>query len=191
MHIYLIRHGESTSDIEDRYGGYYDDHLTSRGRSQAQTLAKQLASKKIEIIYSSPFFRAKETAEILKDCLQSKLQIVQDIRERNRYGILTGMIKSEAKKEFPDQVALLKDTYTTLKNGESYQQFKRRVLSAFEQITEHPVSAVAIITHAGPIRCFFREVLKRGELKNIPDCAVFALEKKGSAYTLVTVENIR
>ena len=31
MKIYLIRHGETTSDIEDRFGGDYDDHLTSHG----------------------------------------------------------------------------------------------------------------------------------------------------------------
>lgn len=31
MKIYLIRHGESTSDIKLRYDGDYDDHLTSKG----------------------------------------------------------------------------------------------------------------------------------------------------------------
>jgi broad specificity phosphatase PhoE len=35
MIIYLIRHGESTSDIDNLYGGDYDDHLTENGKAQA------------------------------------------------------------------------------------------------------------------------------------------------------------
>lgn len=34
MKIYLVRHGETTGDVEDRYGGWYDDHLTDRGKEQ-------------------------------------------------------------------------------------------------------------------------------------------------------------
>lgn len=30
MKIFLIRYGETTGDVEDRYGGWYDDHLTKR-----------------------------------------------------------------------------------------------------------------------------------------------------------------
>lgn len=35
MKIYLIRHGESTSDVENRYGGTYNDHLTQKGKAQS------------------------------------------------------------------------------------------------------------------------------------------------------------
>ena len=41
MKIYLIRHGESVSDIENLYGGTFDDELTERGQEQAQELAKE------------------------------------------------------------------------------------------------------------------------------------------------------
>ena len=36
MKIYLIRHGETTGDIEDRYGGDYDDHLSKNGKQQVE-----------------------------------------------------------------------------------------------------------------------------------------------------------
>ena len=39
MKIFLIRHGETTGDIENRYGGSYDDHLTQRGRAQLEETA--------------------------------------------------------------------------------------------------------------------------------------------------------
>ena len=37
--IYLIRHGETTGDVEDRYGGAYDDHLSEKEKAQARELA--------------------------------------------------------------------------------------------------------------------------------------------------------
>jgi broad specificity phosphatase PhoE len=66
MKIYLIRHGETTGDVEDRYGGDYDDHLTSKGKDQAKKLAEKIKDFGIERIFTSPRIRAKETSEILK-----------------------------------------------------------------------------------------------------------------------------
>ena len=80
MKIFLVRHGESTSDMEDRYGGHYDDHLTEKGKRQAQKVAKQLAGKGIEVIFSSPFHRARETAEIMSRDLKCPVKIVDDIK---------------------------------------------------------------------------------------------------------------
>ena len=54
MKIFLIRHGESTGDIEDRYGGDYDDSLTEKGFVQAGNLAEQLANEGIELLMHSP-----------------------------------------------------------------------------------------------------------------------------------------
>ena len=48
MKIYLIRHGETTGDVEDRYGGDYDDCLSKTGEKQVKELAKKdLTSEKI------------------------------------------------------------------------------------------------------------------------------------------------
>jgi broad specificity phosphatase PhoE len=62
MKIFFIRHGETTGDVENLYGGIYDDHLSPKGRDQAQRLAIVLKDKGIERIFSSPLIRAKETA---------------------------------------------------------------------------------------------------------------------------------
>jgi len=42
MKIYLIRHGESASDLVNKYGGAHDDELTNKGISQAKEPAKLL-----------------------------------------------------------------------------------------------------------------------------------------------------
>ena len=63
MRLIFIRHGETTGDIEDRYGGAYDDLLSPCGEEQVRQLADELAASGIEKIFSSPLRRAQQTAQ--------------------------------------------------------------------------------------------------------------------------------
>ena len=175
MKIYLIRHGESTSDIENRYGGDYDDPLTETGHQQAEDLAVTLHDKGIQTIFTSPRIRAQETAAELQQVLDCTVSPVADLRERNFYGVLTGMNKEEARTKHPELVALLEDRHNTLPQGEPYSQFADRVQKAWETITASSYETVAVVTHAGPIRCIFRDILGKGELSSIGDCAYFEI----------------
>jgi broad specificity phosphatase PhoE len=187
MIIYLIRHGETTGDIEDRYGGNYDDHLTNNGIKQAKELAENLKDKGIQIIFSSPKIRAKETAQIVSKTLNIKLEIANDLRERNNYGILTGMIKSEAKEKYPEEVEKLEknELRHNVANSEDYESFKKRIVNAFEGIiNDNKYETVAIVSHGGPIRCIVREILKLGEIKHLKDCEILEIKKEGNKINL-------
>lgn len=105
MKIYLIRHGQTTGDLEDRYGGDYDDHLTEEGRSQAGELAEKLKDRNIKHLLHSPRLRAIETAQIVFDQMGIPMKEIEDLKERNGYGVLTGLIRAEAKERFPEEVA--------------------------------------------------------------------------------------
>ena len=63
MKIYLIKQGETSGDLENRYGGDYDDHLSLNRIKQAENLENKLKSKKLQMIYHSPKIRATETAQ--------------------------------------------------------------------------------------------------------------------------------
>lgn len=54
MLLYIVRHGEPD---------YSTDTLTERGKRQAEAVGKRLYDSKINRIFSSPFGRARETAE--------------------------------------------------------------------------------------------------------------------------------
>lgn len=54
MHLIVIRHGQTTGDVEDRCGGAYDDLLSPEGEAQVRQLAEELAGKGIQQIYTSP-----------------------------------------------------------------------------------------------------------------------------------------
>lgn len=188
MKIYLIRHGQTTGDVEDRYGGDYDDHLTEEGKLQAKNLAEKLADEGIEIIYCSPKIRAQETAEILRQKLNCKIETIDDLRERNQNGILTGMVRAEAKEKYPDLAELVKDYRNTLPNSEPYEDLRSRILKTWSELVESSNITIAVLTHGGPIRVIFREVLKE-EIK-IEDCGYAVLESVDDELKMVKTEGI-
>lgn len=159
MKIYLIRHGETTSDLEDRYGGSYDDHLTERGRQQAQQLARELADSGIEKIFCSPLIRARETAGILSRMLHIEVEEVKNLRERNRYGALTGLTKADALGKFPSHVAALEPITNTIEGAEKWDDFNDRIIGAFYELAKKPFETIAILTHGGPLRVLTAKVL--------------------------------
>ncbi len=192
MRIYLVRHGETTGDLEDRFGGDYDDHLTPRGLKESEELAKKLKGKLIGEIYSSPRIRALETAAILAEATGAEINVVNDLRERNHYGVLTGMVKSEAKDKHPEHVAeLQKGLNHNLKGSESYPDFKKRVAKAWSEIMAEGESPIAVVTHGGVIKCIVREILKRGEFETLGDCAILTIERDSNSLSLKELEGAK
>jgi broad specificity phosphatase PhoE len=186
MKILFIRHGETTGDVENRYGGNYDDHLSEKGVGQSKRLAEALKDRGVEVLFSSPLLRAQETAKIIAQQTGSRIATEAGLRERNQYGKLTGMTKEEAKKLYPEQVELLKDRLNTIDEAESYEDFSERIAKEFERLTENTEHKnIAIVSHGGPLRVLFRDILKWGELKEIGDCSFVELEKRGNSFSWI------
>ncbi len=179
MKIYLIRHGETTGDVESRYGGDYDDCLSKTGEKQVKELAKKLEGKNIEVVYHSTLQRATQTAEAIEEKLEVKLEELSDVKERNHYGELTGLTKKEALEKFPEEVEELEGNplYHKLPHSEEYYGFAKSVIDAFEQVTATEYEVIAIVTHGGPIKVIFREILGF-ELEGLEDCAIIELDKE-------------
>jgi len=201
MKIYLIRHGQTTSDLEDRYGGWYDDHLSDLGKKQCSILSKKLAGKGIQMIFHSSLIRATETASILSKSINAPnspavpLIAVPDIREQNRYGILTGMKKSDAKKNHPaDVLELAKGIDGNATGSEPYSEFRDRIISGMQEILKDSekkgLETIAIITHGGPIKCIVRELLNVGELGEMADCGFLELEYKNNKLSVLSTTNL-
>jgi len=190
MKIYIIRHGETTGDVEDRYGGDYDDHLTAKGKDQAGKLARKIKSFGIKKIFTSSRIRAKETSDVINKSLGVDVEILKDIRERNHYGILTGMIKSDAKKKYPKLVDLVGSYKNTIKGAEDYESFQKRVKKALEVVGKSGFDTVAIVTHGGPIRMIFREILRHDKIL-VDDCAYAILIFENNKLKLQNVDRIK
>ncbi len=151
MKIFLVRHGETTGDLEDRYGGNYDDHLTERGKEQLHETALKLSREGVQIIFTSRLIRAKESAGIIQGQVGCNVEIVEGIEERN-YGVLAGLTKVEAARLYPEAVDAHRNPENTDPEGESLAQFQSRTLEAFKSIFSKDYSTVAVVSHGGPLK---------------------------------------
>jgi broad specificity phosphatase PhoE len=187
--VYLIRHGETTGDIEDRYGGAYDDHLSDRGVRQVKSLAEKISSSGIQKIFVSSLIRARKTANILNEKLKVDVESIPGIRERNLYGVLSGMVRSDAKEKFPKLVEKLSNYRNTIKGAESYDVSRRRMIKAFKKTLKSKERIIAIVTHGGPIKTIFREFL-RMEVETVSDCGYSVLETVNGEVKLLKTSGI-
>ena len=82
MKIYLLRHGQTTYNVEKRYQGTLDIPLSEEGR--AQLVRADISPKKV---YVSPLIRARSTADILFH--EAEQVVIDDFREMC-FGIFQG-----------------------------------------------------------------------------------------------------
>lgn len=157
MKILLIRHGETTGDVENRYGGQYDDDLTQLGREQLQATAQLLVGQPVEKLFVSTLRRAAQSAAIINEVLLTDIEMMDGLQERN-YGILSGLTKDEAQLKYPEAVELHKEAANTDPDGEAQRDFTARVLATFTFIAERPHGVVAIVTHGGVIKTILRHL---------------------------------
>lgn len=88
MKLYIVRHGQTDWNIDDRAQGQVDIPLNDTGIKQANELKEKLKSYDFDVCYCSPLKRAVQTAEIAID---GRLQIIFDdnLKERS-FGSLEG-----------------------------------------------------------------------------------------------------
>ena len=116
--LVLIRHGESTWNLENRFTGWTDVDLTPTGVEQAKTAGRLLkeAGYDFDIAYTSVLKRAVWT---LWHCLDQMdrtwLPVVKSWRLNERhYGALQGLNKADMAKQYGDeQVLVWRRSYDT------------------------------------------------------------------------------
>jgi 2,3-bisphosphoglycerate-dependent phosphoglycerate mutase len=119
MHkLVLIRHGESTWNLENRFTGWTDVPLTVTGVEQARTAGRLLKAEgyDFDLACTSVLKRAIWTLwHTLDEMDRTWLPIVNDWRLNERhYGALQGLNKAETAKKFGDeQVLVWRRSYDT------------------------------------------------------------------------------
>ena len=76
--VILVRHGRSTFNDQGRYQGSSNEAvLTQKGIETAQHVGRFLRKKAIDVVYTSPLLRAKQTTEeILKTMADQRLKLI-------------------------------------------------------------------------------------------------------------------
>jgi len=149
MKLIFIRHGQTMSNIKD----ICDDDptkktiLTKKGEEQAQKAANILKNKKIDIIFTSEFYRTTETAYIINKYHQVKIKVDKRLDDRK-----TGFT-GEPEKKF---IKYLKDSgdFWNSKHGdgESFEEEKKRLVKFIKNLKKLSYKNILIVTHMEPIQ---------------------------------------
>ena len=104
--LILVRHGQSTWNLEKKFTGWVDVDITETGKSEAKKAGQLIKEQnlKINYYYSSVQLRAKHTLKIIKEILNDEkdFQSAWQLNERH-YGVLTGLNKIEMAKEIGEK----------------------------------------------------------------------------------------
>ena len=164
-HLYLIRHGETYFNLENRIGG--DSDLTENGRLQARSLAKYFSKKEIPLIFTSSKKRTIQTAEPIK-ALQEKCAIIP-LKEFDEIdsGICECMSYEEIRNEMPDVYnTRKKDKYNYVyPEGEGYATMKDRIDRGIKKVLylSNTSKNIMIIGHRAANRMILSHFLFRRE----------------------------
>ena len=101
-YLVLIRHGQSTWNLEKRFTGWVDVDLTENGKLEAKKAGDLIKDKSIKInfYYSSLQLRAINTLKLVQESCDDKRNFTKawQLNERH-YGALTGLNKAEMSKK--------------------------------------------------------------------------------------------
>ena len=122
--FWVVRHGESTWNVDGRYQGQTDVPLSQVGILQAATLAERLTGQLFSAVYTSDLLRASQTAQSVADRLLNlpEVPVHAGLREID-VGVLAGLMISDIRLRFPEYLtALQEDPWATRRpEGESMQ----------------------------------------------------------------------
>ncbi|MBY0232663.1 MAG: 2,3-diphosphoglycerate-dependent phosphoglycerate mutase [Gemmataceae bacterium] len=119
MHkIVLLRHGQSTWNVENRFTGWHDVDLSEAGVDEARQAGRTLQAEGYDFdrVFTSVLKRAIRTTWLALDEMdRMHLPIVNDWRLNERhYGALQGLNKAETAAKFGDaQVLVWRRSYDT------------------------------------------------------------------------------
>ncbi|HAP36366.1 MAG TPA: 2,3-bisphosphoglycerate-dependent phosphoglycerate mutase [Bacteroidetes bacterium] len=112
--LILIRHGESQWNLENRFTGWVDVPLSSKGEQEAKSAGEKLKSYKFDKAFTSKLQRANITLQfILQASGQENIPTEYDeaLNERH-YGALQGLNKAETAVKYGDeQVKIWRRSY--------------------------------------------------------------------------------
>ncbi|REC45434.1 2,3-bisphosphoglycerate-dependent phosphoglycerate mutase [Chryseobacterium pennipullorum] len=135
--LFLVRHGQSLWNLENRFTGWHDIDITETGIEEAKKAGLALKGEKIDMAFTSVLMRAEHTLNVILETMEKKdIPIIRDkaLNERS-YGTLEGLNKAETAKQYGDeQVLSWRRSYDIVPpGGESLKDTYNRVIPYFEK----------------------------------------------------------
>ena len=164
--VYIVRHGQTDWNVEERLQGQADIDINAQGRGEAagngRRLAGLIADPQDFDFVASPMIRTRHTMELVRQAMGLPAQGYSTdprLMEMN-FGDWQGYTIAEVEKHYPGSTqGRVLDKWDFRPPGdaaESYQMLLERVRPFFEALERRTVC----VTHGGVIRALFRLVEK-------------------------------
>ena len=148
MKVYIVRHGQTDSNLAKVYN-FSGEDINLNGIKQAETLSEKIKDLKYDIVYCSPFLRAKHTAQIIN---RNNIQTIYDdrLQERNPGNLEGKPWDTTGRNEYWNY-------YSENKFGteESVKHLFERVHSFLEELKNKEYKSVLIVAHSGVSKAFY------------------------------------
>lgn len=184
MEVYLVRHGESTANVEGIFSGHMDVELTKGGEDQADAISESLSHIEFDAVYSSDLKRALKTAEL---ATKGRFEIVtsRGLREMS-FGIFEGKSLQDLEAEGTEEFLIWSKDYVNniVPGGESIVTSGERVVEYYKDIIHNSLKKgyerIIIFAHLGPIKAILANEIS-GDLKKhfkykVENCGINIIE---------------
>lgn len=153
MKVYVVRHGESETNLSKCWTGWLDVHLTEKGIADGQKAGKVLEGVVFDKVFSSDLIRAQETARAaLPGCSYETTPLLREINVGSIAGKPWSIVTDEQRERNAQY------GYTDF-DGESKDEFFSRIRRFMTQLEELDCENVAVFSHAGWLCSLLETVL--------------------------------
>lgn len=144
--IILARHGETEYNRLGKVTGQLDIPLNNDGLEQAMMLSVELKDVYLDVIFSSPLKRCRQTVSEIKKFHRGIPLIFDDRLKECHAGVTEGKLTLKMHE--------YSETFTP-RGGESFFDLKNRIYDFIEQqIIGNTYNRILIVSHGGPIKIF-------------------------------------
>ncbi len=158
--IYFVRHGQSEHNIAPVFQSP-DSPLSEEGKRQALSMAERVAKISFDVLISSPFVRAKETAEAIAQASGKTIEISELFTERIKPSYINGKPYTDSKAEllWRQWEESLLTPGARVEDGENYDDLLARAEAAFNFLQKRTEQTFVVVTHGYFLRFMIAKVL--------------------------------
>ena len=174
--LVLVRHGQSSWNLENRFTGEEDVPLTELGKEEARAAGRKLRDFSFSHGFTSVLQRAIDTMNLILGAAgYPDLPVTHNraLNERN-YGRLQGLNKAEIAKKYGDeQVATWRRSFSIRPpGGESLEDTAARVIPYFQSAIEPLLAGgqnILIVAHGNSLRALlmYLENINQDEISHV------------------------
>ena len=189
--LYIVRHGQTDSNLRSACIGHKDVALNIAGEEQARKLAEKLADIDFDIVYTSPLSRAVNTIMPTINMKKGiKLVMNYGLIERD-FGIMDDMNFEEIKEKFPEEYEkwMSDKIFYRPPGGESVEDVQKRAGETVDKIINaHKESNILIVSHGAIIRTILAHILglspEQSRIFYADNAHIAVLDYKDGEWTL-------